>query len=252
MRILVTNDDGITAPGIDVLQTIAHALSDDVWVVAPETDQSGVSRSITLHEPLRLREVSRQVYAVKGTPADCVIMGTRHILGDTLPDLILSGVNRGQNLADDVHYSGTIAGAMEGAMLGIPSLALSLAISSANHDGIIWDMPLAHGKDVVEKLLASGWDKNVVLNINFPACQPDKVQGTILTTQGRRSHGRLAMDERHDTWGRPYYWFGFAPRRKSSEEGTDTWAVHNDMISVTPLKANMTDLDVTSALKDVF
>lgn len=252
MRILVTNDDGISAPGIDVLQTIARTISDDVWVVAPETDQSGVSRSITLHEPLRLREVSNQVFAVKGTPADCVIMGTRHILGDTLPDLVLSGVNRGQNLSDDVHYSGTVAGAMEGAMLGIPSLAFSLTIHSATPNSIIWDMPLTHGKGVIETLLEAGWDKNVVLNINFPDCQPDELKGTVLTTQGRRSHGQLAMDERHDTWGRPYYWFGFAPRRKTSEEGSDTWAVHNDMISITPLKADMTDHGVAAKLKTAF
>lgn len=252
MRILVTNDDGISAPGIDVLQTIAHNLSDDVWVVAPETDQSGVSRSITLHEPLRLRNVSEQVYAVKGTPADCVIMGTRHILGEKLPDLILSGVNRGQNLADDVHYSGTIAGAMEGAMLGIPSLALSLAIRPGGKDPINWDMPLAHGQPVIETLLKTGWDTNTVININFPAGPPEAVKGTVLTTQGRRSHGRLSMDERHDTWGRAYYWFGFEPRLKSTEEGSDSWAVQNDRISITPLKANMTDQDVSAALKAAF
>ena len=128
MRILITNDDGIEAPGLDVLQKIASDLSKDVWVVAPETDQSGAAHSLTLHEPLRLRKLSERVFAVKGTPTDCVIMGVRYILQDELPTLILSGVNRGANLADDVTYSGTIAGAIEGTMLGIPSIALSLAI----------------------------------------------------------------------------------------------------------------------------
>ena len=131
-RILITNDDGIEAPGLDVLQKIASDLSKDVWVVAPETDQSGAAHSLTLHEPLRLRKLSERVFAVKGTPTDCVIMGVRYILQDELPTLVLSGVNRGANLADDITYSGTIAGAIEGAMLGIPSIALSLAIDWEN------------------------------------------------------------------------------------------------------------------------
>ncbi|MEL6289654.1 MAG: 5'/3'-nucleotidase SurE [Pseudomonadota bacterium] len=252
MRILVTNDDGITAPGLEILRSVADELSDDVWTVAPETDQSGVSRSITLHEPLRCREVSAQTYAVKGTPADCVIMATRHILGETLPDLILSGVNRGQNLADDVHYSGTIAGAMEGAMLGIPSLAFSLALSADDGFEAHWDTPLRHGPKVAQQLLAVGWERNVVLNVNFPACAPDDVRETTVTVQGKRSHGRLAMDERHDTWGRPYYWFGFAPRRKTADEGTDTWAVQNKMISITPLQADMTDHELRGKLAAAF
>ena len=127
MRILVTNDDGIHAPGLKVCEEIAHKLSDEVWVVAPEHDQSGVSHSLSLNDPLRLRSVGERKYAVKGTPTDCVIMGVRHIMKDNPPDLILSGVNRGQNVAEDVTYSGTIAGAMEGTTLGVPSFALSQA-----------------------------------------------------------------------------------------------------------------------------
>ena len=127
MRILVTNDDGIHAPGLGVAERIAAALSDDVWIVAPETDQSGVSHSLTLNDPLRLREVEARRFAIKGTPTDCVIMGLRHVLRDVRPDLVLSGVNRGQNVAEDVTYSGTVAGAMEGTILGVPSIALSQA-----------------------------------------------------------------------------------------------------------------------------
>ena len=127
MRILITNDDGIEAPGLDVLRTIASELSEDVWIVAPETDQSGAAHSLTLHEPLRLRRISERIHAVKGTPTDCVVMCVRHILQDQKPDLVLSGVNGGQNIADDVTYSGTVAGAIEGTLLGIPSIALSLA-----------------------------------------------------------------------------------------------------------------------------
>jgi 5'-nucleotidase len=127
VRILITNDDGIPRAGLEVCETIARALSDDVWIVAPETDQSGVSHSLSLNDPLRLREVTPKHFAVKGTPTDCVIMGVRHIMEDNPPDLILSGVNRGQNVAEDVTYSGTIAGAMEGTTLGVPSFALSQA-----------------------------------------------------------------------------------------------------------------------------
>ena len=127
MRILLTNDDGIHAPGLGVLEKIAGELSDDIWVVAPETDQSGVSHSLSLNDPLRLREIGPRHFAVKGTPTDCVIMAVRHILSDSAPDLVLSGVNRGQNVAEDITYSGTIAGAIEGTILGIPSMALSQA-----------------------------------------------------------------------------------------------------------------------------
>ena len=135
MRILITNDDGIHAPGLAVLERIAAALSDDVVVVAPETDQSGVAHSLSLNDPLRLREVSPRHFAVKGTPTDCVIMGVRSVMHDKKPDLVLSGVNRGQNVAEDVTYSGTIAGAMEGTILGVPSVALSQAYGAVTaHD----------------------------------------------------------------------------------------------------------------------
>ena len=129
MRILCTNDDGIHAPGLKVVEEIARALSDDVWVVAPELDQSGVSHSLSLNDPLRLREVGPRHFAVRGTPTDCVIMGARHILGEKRPDLVLSGVNKGRNVAEDVVYSGTIAGALEGTILGMPSFALSQEFS---------------------------------------------------------------------------------------------------------------------------
>ena len=139
MRILITNDDGIHAPGLDVCEEIARALSDDVWIVAPETDQSGVSHSLSLNDPLRLREVAPKHFAVKGTPTDCVIMGVRHIMEDNPPDLVLSGVNRGQNVAEDVTYSGTIAGAMEGTTLGVPSFALSQAYGLETRANPYWD-----------------------------------------------------------------------------------------------------------------
>src|SRR5271166_3065707 len=151
MRILITNDDGIDAPGLDVLQKIAQDLSGDVWVVAPETDQSGAAHSLTLHEPLRLRKLSARTYAVKGTPTDCVIMTVRQVIKGEEPTLVLSGVNRGSNLADDVTYSGTIAGAIEGAMLGIPSIAMSLAVNWEDPKRIHWETPMELGAPLVRR-----------------------------------------------------------------------------------------------------
>src|SRR6476619_6656687 len=145
MRILCTNDDGIHAPGLKVVEEIARELSDDVWVVAPELDQSGVSHSLSLNDPLRLRESGPRHFAVRGTPTDCVIMGARHLMHEVGPELILSGVNRGQNAAEDVTYSGTIAGAMEGTILGIPSMALSQAYGQDTRENPHWETALHHG-----------------------------------------------------------------------------------------------------------
>src|SRR5215813_5761311 len=145
MRILLTNDDGIHAPGLGVLEEIARALSDDVWIVAPETDQSGVSHSLSLNDPLRLREIDDRRFAVKGTPTDCVIMGVRYLMKDAAPDLVLTGVNRGQNVAEDVTYSGTIAGAIEGTILGIPSMALSLSFSATTRQKPYWETAVRFG-----------------------------------------------------------------------------------------------------------
>ena len=156
MRILCTNDDGIHAPGLKIVEEIARALSDDVWIVAPELDQSGVSHSLSLNDPLRLREVGPRHYAVRGTPTDCVIMGARHILGAKLPDLVLSGVNKGRNVAEDVVYSGTIAGALEGTILGLPSFALSQEFSLETRDKPLWDAALKFGPDIVRKVIAAG------------------------------------------------------------------------------------------------
>jgi 5'-nucleotidase len=240
MRILITNDDGIEAPGLDVLQKIASDLSDDVWVVAPETDQSGAAHSLTLHEPLRLRKLSERVFAVKGTPTDCVIMGVLHIMQDARPSLVLSGVNRGANMADDVTYSGTIAGAIEGAMLGIPSIAMSLAVDWENLVKIHWETPMQHGADLVRKLLDAGWPRDVLMNVNFPDREPGKVQGVQVTQQGKRDQDYLRIEDRMDTRGNPYYWLGFKPRSLHAGKGTDLWAIKSGAISVTPLYLNLT------------
>jgi len=240
MRILVTNDDGIEAPGLDVLQQIASEISDEVWTVAPETDQSGAAHSLTLHEPLRLRQLGERTYAVKGTPTDCVIMCVRHILHDQKPDLVLSGVNAGQNIADDVHYSGTIAGAIEGTMLGIPSIALSQAVDYDNRAAIRWETAMKHGSQVVAKLLKAGWPTGVMLNVNFPDCGPDEATGIEVTAQGKRDQDYLRIVDRTDARGKPYYWLGFNRHLTDPEKGTDLWALRDNAISVTAMHLNLT------------
>jgi len=242
MRILLTNDDGIHAQGLTVLESIARELSDDVFVVAPETDQSGVAHSLSLSDPLRLREVSPRHYAVKGTPTDCVIMGVRKIMADRRPDLVLSGVNRGQNVAEDVTYSGTIAGAMEGAMLGIPSIALSQAYSGVHgRSAIEWDAAEAHAAPVIRKIMAAGVPRGSLVNVNFPACAADEVKGVSFTRQGVRNVELMRVEERRDGRGFPYYWLMFQRGEIRFEDGTDLAAVAAGRISVTPLRLDLTD-----------
>ncbi len=250
MRILLTNDDGIDAPGLDVLRKIAGELSDDVWVVAPESEQSGASHSLTLHEPLRMREIDERVYAVKGTPTDSIIMGVRFVLRDAPPDLVLSGVNAGQNMADDVTYSGTIAGAFEGNLLGIPSIALSLAYGSGKDKTrkLKWQTPLALGSDLIRKLLDIGWPHDAVLNVNFPDREPDDIAGIAVTGQGRRNQDSLTIEDRMDTRGKAYYWIGFRRGRATPGAGTDLQAISSGQISVTPLNLNLTHEDAAKEL----
>ena len=196
MRILCTNDDGIHAPGLKIVEEIARALSDDVWVVAPELDQSGVSHSLSLNDPLRLREVGPRHFAVRGTPTDCVIMGARHILGEKLPDLVLSGVNKGRNVAEDVVYSGTIAGALEGTILGIPSFALSQEFSMETRHAPLWDTALKFGPEILRKVIEAGVPKNTVINVNFPVLRAGRGHGrprdAAGQAQSRLSQGRQA------------------------------------------------------------
>jgi 5'-nucleotidase len=242
MRILLTNDDGVHAHGLEVLEKIARDLSDDVWVVAPETDQSGVSHSLSLNDPLRLREIGPRRFAVKGTPTDCVIIGTRHIIPEPKPDLVLSGVNRGRNAAEDVTYSGTVAGAIEGTVLGIPSFALSQAYASATRKEPHWATALRYAPGLIRRVLDDGMPHDVFININFPDCPPQSVTGVAVTRQGKRKQELLRIDARHDGRGNPYYWIAFdRVSPQSHYDGTDLAALANNQVAVTPLRLNMTD-----------
>ncbi|WP_037084540.1 5'/3'-nucleotidase SurE [Neorhizobium vignae] len=242
MRILLTNDDGIHAEGLAVLERIARKLSDDVWIVAPETDQSGLAHSLTLSEPLRLRKVGDKHFALRGTPTDCVIMGIREVLPGK-PDLVLSGVNDGANMADDVTYSGTIAGAIEGTLQGVRSFALSQAVRREDGRVVPWEVVESYAADLIGKLIDVDLPDGTFLNLNFPNCEPGDVQGVEVTSQGKLDFG-LTIDAREDGRGKPYYWLRFGERKGNFREGTDIQALKENKISVTPLKLDLTDYSV--------
>lgn len=251
MRILLTNDDGINARGLESLEKIARQFTDEVWTVAPETDQSGLAHSLTLSHPLRLRKVEDKKFAINGTPTDCVIMGVRELM-DEPPDLILSGVNSGQNIADDITYSGTVAGAIEGSLLGIKSIALSQGYDFAQGLRTVrWETCETLAPEVLEKLYACDFPPKTLINVNFPNCDPEEVTGTELTNQGAFTHG-LFMERRHDGRGFPYYWLKFGRDVPNQREGTDIIALREKRISVTPLKLDLTDMDFMADLKSAF
>ena len=239
MRILLTNDDGIHAKGLEILEEIALQFSDDIWIVAPESDQSGLAHSLTLNEPLRLRKLSDKRFALKGTPTDCVIMGVRELM-DEKPDLILSGVNSGQNIGDDITYSGTVAAAMEGALLGIPSIALSQAYEWADTQRQIkWQTTIAHSPTIIQQLLEMSIPAKTLINLNFPNCDPDEITGVEITRQGTYDHG-LYMEKRHDGRSFPYYWLRFGREVPKQREGTDIIALLENRVSITPVRLDWT------------
>jgi 5'-nucleotidase len=252
MRILVTNDDGIHAPGLEICEQIARTLSDDVWVIAPEYDQSGVAHSLSLNDPLRLREIGPRRFAVKGTPTDCVIMGIRHVMKE-LPQLILSGVNRGRNTAEDVTYSGTVAGAMEGTILGVPSFALSQSYASLKGHQPHWETAIRFAPDIVKRVLNVRMPRDVLVNINFPDCPPGEVKSIAVSSQGKRDKELLRIEPRHDGRGNPYYWIAFYRGVEfKGQNGTDLAALADSRIAVTPLKIDLTDEPFMTQLAAVF
>jgi 5'-nucleotidase len=253
MRILITNDDGIHSDGLDVCAEIARALSEDVWVVAPEFDQSGVSHSLSLNDPLRLRGIEERRFAVKGTPTDCVIMGARHLMKDKEPDLVLAGVNRGRNTGEDVIYSGTVAGAVEGTILGIPSFALSQAYRARTGTPPHWDTAIRFAPDIIKRVLAAGIPGDVLINVNFPDCRPSEVKGIAVTTQGRNRQDRLQIDARQDGRGNAYYWIAYVRgRTMPPPDGSDITALAENRIAVTPLRLDMTDEPFLTRLAELF
>lgn len=249
-RILLTNDDGIDAPGIKLLEEIVREFTDDVWVVAPDHEKSGASHSISLHIPIRLRRTSEKGYAVTGTPTDCVLMAFHEILKDRKPTVVLSGINSGANLAEDVTYSGTIAAAMEGALLGVRSIALSVVRAldgQANWDGARKLTP-----DLLKKLLsAKDWPEASFININFPECGPDEISGIRVTHQGRRPPGAFSIDARVDNRQIPYYWVKLSYPEGELAPDSDLHAIQEKAVSVTPIQLDFTHYAWQSRLHGV-
>lgn len=247
MRILITNDDGIHADGLAALERIAAQISDDVWVCAPEYEQSGASRALTLAEPIRVRTLSERRFATTGTPTDCVMLGINDLIPGKRPDLVLSGVNLGANLAEDVTMSGTVAGAIEGMAMGVPSIALSQM--GFYEPGISFEPAETFGPGIIKKLVELGWPKDVVLNINFPNGHAGEIKEVEVTRQGFRDFQIRHAEKRLDLRGRDYYWVGFRQLRSSPPEGTDLRALYDGKISVTPLHIDLTHLPTVHDLK---
>ncbi|MHA6289169.1 5'/3'-nucleotidase SurE [Maricaulis sp. CAU 1757] len=248
-RILLTNDDGIRARGLKSLEKIARELSDDVWIVAPAEEQSGAGRSLTLHSPLRVRRWDERKFSITGTPTDCVLMGVQDLIEGKQPDLVLSGVNRGQNIAEDVTFSGTVAGAMQGMQLGIPSVALSQAYGWGRHDPIHWETAELYGAPILRRLFALKWPEDVLININFPDAAPDAVKEVEVTRQGQRDQHILHADQRTDPRGHEYYWLAFKGAVQNPADGVDLRAVMEGKISVSPLHMDLTHGETLGKLK---
>ncbi len=236
-RVLVANDDGIYAPGLKLLVDVLASVAREVWVAAPETQQSATSHSLTLRRPLRIRELSERRFAIDGTPTDCVLMGINEIMKDTPPDLVISGVNRGGNLGEDVTYSGTVAAAMEGTLLGVPSIAVSQVYSDSHP--VKWATAEKWLGKVLKMLTAEPWPAGVLLNVNLPDVTAGRVTGIEVTRQGRRKIGsELAFGT--DPRGEPYYWIGAQRREGRYRRGSDLEAVGRGAVSVTPLTMDLT------------
>jgi len=284
MRILLTNDDGVNARGLRVLESVARKLSDDIWIVAPAEEQSGAGHSLTLTVPVRLRRLGDRRFCVTGTPTDAGMMAIAWIMKDSPPDLILSGVNRGANLGEDVTYSGTVSAAMEGALAGIPSIALSQAyaregmgdtlapppsgrpgderVRAAPQSAVVprgHDDPLipapppfaaaeAWADRVLRPLLDAPMAPRTLVNVNFPALTPDAVKGVRVVRQGIRDYGRLRIVQRTDPRGYDYYWFGLAPVVQTPGHTTDLEAIADGFVAVTPLHLDLTHESSLKAL----
>jgi 5'-nucleotidase len=247
-RILVTNDDGINAPGLKVLERAAKSLSKDVWVVSSEIEQSGSAHSLTLRRPLQVRKLSARRFAIDGTPTDCVLVAVNKLLPGKRPDLVLSGVNRGANLGEDVTYSGTIAAAMEATLLGIPAIALSQLRDGLN---VHWQTAADHAPKVIRKLASIAWPDGVLMNVNFPKILSAEVKGIRVARQGRRPGG-IEIVPTTDPVGRSYLWIGDYISDESLESDTDLAATRRGYISVTPLHLDLTHTATFKRLKKVF
>ncbi len=248
-RVLLSNDDGINAPGLKILEGVMRKLAREVWVVAPETEQSAASHSLTLRRPLRIRKVSARRFAVDGTPSDSVLLGISQAMKDNPPDLVISGVNRGGNLGEDVIYSGTVAAALEGTLLGFPAIALS-QVTRDQHP-IKWSTAEQWIEKVLSGLVGLSFPPNVMVNVNFPDVPAAAVDGIEVTRQGKRKLGG-DLSPGVDPRGEPYFWIGPLRIEDRYRKGTDLEAATRGKVSITPLCVDMTDAGMLKKLRGVF
>ena len=233
-RILVSNDDGIHAKGLQALVKAMEPLG-EIWVVAPLHEQSATSHSLSLHDPLRIRQVAERQFAIDGTPADCVYVAINHLMKAARPTLVVSGINHGPNLADDVIYSGTVAAAMEGAILGVPAVAFSLVTRKT----FVFEHAAEFAQSLVKTLITQTLPPRLLLNVNMPAY--GKITGYQVTKAGGHSYG-AGVIEKEDPRGRKYYWIGGTGYEHVKEPGTDVTAVHDEhLASITPLMIDLTN-----------
>ena len=248
-RILITNDDGYSADGIKILYEIAKSYTSDVWIVAPEYEKSGASHALTFIKDLTLKKQDENIYSVNGTPSDCVVIALENVLQDKRPDILLSGINSGVNVAEDVTYSGTIAAAMEGVIRRVPSIAISQNYDLGKKNEISWDVSKAFLDKVLDSVSATGWDFNSLLNVNFPQCNVNEVNGIEVTSQGNRETDDLVL------WKKENNLFRIGLQRRLGESSkpknnilnkpidgvmTDVVALTSNKISITPLHLDLT------------
>jgi 5'-nucleotidase len=248
-RILITNDDGYSADGIKILYEIAKSYTSDVWIVAPEYEKSGASHALTFIKDLTLKKQDENIYSVNGTPSDCVVIALENVLQDKRPDILLSGINSGVNVAEDVTYSGTIAAAMEGVIRRVPSIAVSQNYDLGKKNEISWDVSKAFLDKVLDSVSATGWDFNSLLNVNFPQCNVNEVNGIEVTSQGNRETDDLVL------WKKENNLFRIGLQRRLGESSkpknnilnkpidgvmTDVVALTSNKISITPLHLDLT------------
>ena len=257
MRILITNDDGINAPGLVVLEQIAQTLAGpkgEVWVVAPAFEQSGVGHCISYTHPTMIAELGPRRFAAEGSPADCVLAGLYHVMKDNKPDLVLSGVNRGNNAGENVLYSGTIGGAMEAALQGVKAIALS-QFFGPEMDGLSdpFEAARTHGTAVVRALLERGlWtndDYRVFYNVNFPPLPAARVKGVKVAAQGFRRDTSFGVEPHHSPSGKKFLWIKGGPQQTPTLPGTDAAVNLEGYISVTPMRADLTAHDLLADLE---
>ncbi len=250
-RILITNDDGIDAPGLRVLERVAQDFSPNVWVVAPETEQSGAGHSLTLSRPLRHRHLGGRRHAVNGSPTDCVLFAIAHIMEGRKPDLVLSGVNRGGNLGEDITYSGTVAAAMEATLLGVPAIAFS-QVTGALGEPVHWGTAEHHAPEILRMLTSVTWPTDVFMNVNFPNRVAEETSGIRIVAQGRRE-SNYNLVSLTDPRGNDYYWIG--PQQVGAllrQDDTDYHAIDDGAVSVTPLHVDLTHDETLQKLREAF